>query len=205
MLGTLLILVVYYVQLLAIMNPFSVVPTFLNMTQGVDRREVVRIVKRATIAGLLIVITFTLVGKYILEVFSVSIAGLRVGGGIILLVLAIDMLGEGPRTKRMHSEDIAVVPIATPLIIGPGTITTILLLTASKPGDVVNVLLVLIAGIAACLTSFAVLGASRLLVRYLRASVIRALGRFMALIIAGIAVEMIATGVRMYYHEMISS
>jgi multiple antibiotic resistance protein len=195
----LIVVVTYYVQLLAIMNPFSVIPTFLGMTQGLDYSEVSRIVKRAMLAGLTIVVLFTLAGNYVLEVFNVSIPGLRVGGGIILLVIAIDMLGEEPRTKRMPKEDIAVVPIATPLIIGPGTITTILLLTASKPGDLLNTGLVLLSGVLACITSFAILKLSRDIARYLRVSVIRALGRFMALIIAGVATELIATGIKMYY------
>ncbi|MEM1713705.1 MAG: MarC family protein, partial [Desulfurococcaceae archaeon] len=125
--------------------------------------------------------------------------GLRVAGGIVLITIALDMLGEEPRTKRMDPRDIAVVPIATPLIIGPGTITTILLLVSSKPGDLVNQVLVLTAGIIACLVSFGVLRSSEILVKALRASTIRAIGRFMALIIAGVAVEMIVHGVQMYY------
>lgn len=200
-----LVFVSYYVQLLAIMNPFSVIPAFLGMTQGLDYAEVSKVVRRAMYAGLVIVTIFTLAGVYILEAFNVSIAGLRVGGGIILLIIAVDMLGDEPRTKRMPKEDIAVVPIATPLIIGPGTITTILLLTAAKPGDYLNIVLVLVAGVVACITSFTVLKLSRAIASYLRVSVIRAMGRFMALIIAGVAVEMIATGVKMYYNEFFIS
>jgi multiple antibiotic resistance protein len=160
------------------------------------------ILRKATIAGLTIVIVFTLLGKYILEVFNISIASLRVGGGVILMVLAVDMLGEEVRTKKIYSGDIAVVPIATPLIIGPGTITTILLLTSSQPGNLINLILVLVSGVLACITSFWILAFSNVLVKYLKTSTVRALGRFMALIIAGVAVEMIVKGVKMYYDEM---
>jgi len=125
-----------------------------------------------------------------------------VGGGIILLTIALDMLGEEVRTKKVHPGDIAVVPIATPLIIGPGTMTTILLLVSSKPGDIVNQALVLIAAIVACLVSFWILRLSRVLVRILKMSTVRALGRFMAVIIAGVAVEMIVYGIRTYYIEL---
>jgi multiple antibiotic resistance protein len=194
--------IAYFVQLLAIMNPFAVIPTFLSLIEGLSRDEVVRIVKRAMFAGLLIVVAFAIAGIYILEAFSVSIAGLRVGGGIILLTIAIDMLGEEVRTKKMHPGDFAVVPLATPLIIGPGTITTILLLVSSRPGDLVNHVLVLIAAILACIVSFTILRVSNVLVRVLRVSTVRALGRFMALIIAGVAVEMIATGIKMYYDSL---
>ena len=76
-LNVLIVVVTYYMQLLAIMNPFSVIPTFLGMTQGLDYSEVSRIVKKAMIAGLTIVVLFTLAGNYVLEVFNVSIPGLR--------------------------------------------------------------------------------------------------------------------------------
>lgn len=197
--------IIYFIQLLAIMNPFAVIPTFISLTQALEPSEVKSILRRATITGLVIVLVFTLLGNYILEVFNISIPSLRVGGGIILMVIAIDMLGEEVRTKKMYSGDIAVVPIATPLIIGPGTITTILLLTAAKPGDPVNLVLVLVAGVAACIVSFRILALSNIFVKYLKASTVRALGRFMSLIIAGVAVEMIASGIKMYYEEMFKS
>ncbi|MEM4717317.1 MAG: MarC family protein [Desulfurococcaceae archaeon] len=194
-----LLFLTYFIQLLAIMNPFSVIPTFLSLVEGLRREEVEAIIRKAMYAGLVIVFTFAVVGKYILDVFNVSIAGLKVAGGIVLLTIALDMLGEEPRTKRVDPRDIAVVPIATPLIIGPGTITTILLLIASRPGDVFNHILVLIAGLVACVISFNALRASSHLAKILRISTIRAVGRFMALIISGVAVEMIARGVLMYY------
>lgn len=194
--------IMYFVQLLAIMNPFSVIPVFLTLTQDLCSSDVKSILRKATIAGLTIVIAFTLLGRYILEVFNISIASLRVGGGVILMVLAVDMLGEEVRTKKIYSGDIAVVPIATPLIIGPGTITTILLLTSSQPGNLINLILVLVSGVLACITSFWILAFSNVLVKYLKTSTVRALGRFMALIIAGVAVEMIVKGVKMYYDEM---
>lgn len=196
------VFIAYFTQLLAIMNPFSVIPTFIALTEGLKDREIESIVKKATFAGLFIVVLFATLGRYILEAFNISIAGLRVGGGIILLTIALDMLGEEVRTKKVHPGDIAVVPIATPLIIGPGTMTTILLLVSSKPGDIVNQALVLIAAIVACLISFWILRLSRVLVRILKMSTVRELGRFMALIIAGVAIEMIVYGIRTYYIEL---
>lgn len=200
-----MILLAYFTQLFAIMNPFSVLPFFVSVVEGLSKREIDSIVQKAMAAGLIIVVAFTIAGKYILEAFNISIAGLRVGGGVLLIVLALDMLGEEPRTKRMDPRDVAVVPIATPLIIGPGTITTILLLVAAKPGDLLNLLLVLVAGVLACLASFTVLRVGNMLIRFLRASTVRALGRFMSLIIAGMAVEMVAGGIRMYYYMLFKS
>ncbi|MEZ0394014.1 MAG: MarC family protein [Desulfurococcaceae archaeon] len=193
----------YYVQLLAIMNPFSALPTFVALTSGLDAATRKRILKRAYVAMLILVAAFATIGNLILMAFNISIASLRIGGGVILMTLAIDMLGEAPRTKSMDPRDIAVVPIATPLIVGPGTMTTLLLLT-SLP-SISNTLLVLGAGFLAATTSVLILELSEELVRLLRMSTVRAIGRFMALIIAGVAADMIAKGVEAYYAQMLGS
>lgn len=193
------LLFAYYIQLLAIMNPFSALPTFLSLTDHLDEIERKDIVRKAFITSIILVILFSLIGNYILLAFGISIASLRIGGGILLLVIALDMLGGMPRTKQIESSDIAVVPLATPMVIGPGTITTILLLTSRDPGFL-NVFLVLIASILAATTTFIMLRYSTKLVSILRVSVIRAIGRFMSLIIASVAVEMIALGIISFYH-----
>jgi len=197
----LILLLSYFTQLIAIMNPFSAIPTFMSLTEGLDHCKRREIVKKAFFAGLVLVIVFTLVGKYILEAFNISVASLRVGGGIILMTIAIDMLGDDVRTKRMHPGDIAVVPIATPLVIGPGTITTILLITTSNPSPL-NILIVLAAGVLACIATFLILALSDALTRLLSTSTVRAIGRFMALIIAGVAVEMMVYGIYQFYVEL---
>ena len=192
----------YYVQLLAIMNPFSALPTFLGLTEDMDEGLKKDIVSKALVASLALVATFTLVGNYILMAFNISLPALRVGGGVILMAIAIDMLGGMPRTKRVEAQDIAVVPLATPMVIGPGTITTILLLTSKDPTPV-GTGLVLAAGLGAAATTFLLLRYSEPIIRVLRQSTVRAIGRFMSLIIASIAAEMIAYGIIAYYQQLI--
>lgn len=200
--GVLGSLLVYYIQLLAIMNPFSALPTFMSLTENFSKSSRRYVVKKAFMTMIVLVTLFTLLGTYILMVFSISIDSLRIGGGILLLVIALDMLGGLPRTKTIDPSDVAVVPIATPLIVGPGTITTIILLT-SRDSSLMNILLVYIAAIAAVITTYIVLYYSRKLMSYLRPSLLRAIGRFMSLIIASIAVEMIFLGIKGYIHQII--
>jgi len=197
------VLLGYYVQLLAIMNPFSALPTFLSLTEDMDEGLKRDIVSKALVASLFLVAVFTLVGNYILRAFNISLPALRIGGGVILMAIAIDMLGGMPRTKRVEAQDIAVVPLATPMVIGPGTITTILLLTSKDPTPR-GTGLVLVAGLAAAATTFLLLRYSEPIIRVLRQSTVRAIGRFMSLIIASIAAEMIAYGVIAYYSQVIA-
>ncbi len=197
MVELLVMLTQYYVQLLAIMNPFSALPTYISLTERLGKVERERIVRRAFWAMLTIMLVFTFLGSTILEVFNISLASLRIGGGIVLMVLAVDMLGEMPRTKRVEPTDMAVVPIATPLIVGPGTLTTILLLTSSER-SLTNMALIVVAEVVAAATTYLILKFSDTLVRFLRVSTVRALGRFMSIIIASVAVDMIAKGVYGY-------
>jgi multiple antibiotic resistance protein len=197
LLDLLSLLIQYYVQLIAIMNPFSALPTFISLTERLEPGEKDIIVKKASWAMLAIMLSFTFLGNVILGAFSISIASLRIGGGIILMVLAVDMLGEMPRTKRVEARDMAVVPIATPLIVGPGTLTTILLLTSSER-TLLNTAVLIVAEVAAVLTTMLILRFSGGLVRLLRVSTVRALGRFMSIIIASVAVDMIAKGIYAY-------
>lgn len=198
-----LLLANYYVQLLAIMNPFSAIPTFLSLTDELDYGTRKYILRKAYVAMLLLATVFTLMGVYILYVFSISISALRVGGGILLLYIGLDMLGGMPRAKRIEPRDIAVVPIATPLVIGPGTITTLLLLT-TREQNLLNILLVLIAAYSAVTTTYLLLKYSEKIISLLKPSVIRGLGRFMSLIIVSVAVEMIMDGIWSYVETKLS-
>jgi multiple antibiotic resistance protein len=177
-------------QIFAILNPISVLPTFLSITDEMDPDERHRIVRNSSITVLIIALALAIGGNYILSLFSVGIPGLQIGGGVLLMVIASEMLGGLPRTKSLESnEEIAIVPIATPLLVGPGTMTTIIVLSATIP------ILVLILSIVIVTTlTFLILRYSEILVRVLGSNGTRALGRFMTIIIAAFAAQLIYAG-----------
>ncbi|MEM0355862.1 MAG: MarC family protein [Desulfurococcaceae archaeon] len=193
-------LLLYYIQILAIMNPFAVLPTFISLTRRATDEKIRVVVNKVLWAGLILVTIFTLIGNYILVAFNISIPALRIGGGIILVAISLDMLSGFPRTKKVRSDEFAVVPITTPLLIGPGTLTTILLLTSRNP-SISNTLIILLAGYLAVLTSYFVLKYAKTATRYIPFSTIRVIGRIMSLIIISIAVEMMIHGVVAYYNQ----
>ncbi len=200
MIEALLTFINYYIQLFAIMNPFSAIPTFLSLTDALDTVTRRSIVDRAFIAMCILVALFTLLGTYVLSVFGISLPALRVGGGILLVAIGLDMLSGMPRTKNVEPRDIAVVPIATPLVVGPGTITTLLLLTSLNP-TILNTVIVLLSGLSAVFTTYILLRYSDIIIKYVKPSVMKGIGRFMALIIVSVAVEMIMDGVKQYIEE----
>ncbi len=192
------ILVVSTMQIFAILNPISVVPTFLSLTEGRDDEEVRRIVKVVSIAIFLMMLLFSALGKVILLVLGVTVTGLKIGGGIILMVLAVDMLQGMPRTKEVEEEELAVVPLATPLLMGPGTMTTILVLSTeytSRYGFLAaNSVLLLSSAIVTAATYLILMHSSKLR-SLLGVNGLRGLARFMAIIVAAAAADMLTSGV----------
>lgn len=184
------LLIVITGQIFAILNPISVLPTFLSITDEMEPEKRHRIVRNSTITVFIIALALAVGGNYILSLFSVGIPGLQIGGGVLLMVIAAEMLGGLPRTKSLEShEEIAIVPIATPLLVGPGTMTTIIVLSATVP------ILVLILSIVIVTTlTYLILRYSEVLVKVLGSNGTRAMGRFMTIIIAAFAAQLIYAG-----------
>jgi len=193
-LGWVFSVLVMYVKILAILDPFAAVPVFITLTEGFDSRRRDEIVWKAFIAMCVMVVVFALFGIWILRFFGISLASLRVGGGAILLILAFDVLGEAPRSKKLDPEEIAVMPVATPLLVGPGTMTTIILLVTEND-TLEGYVAVLTASLLGVATAALMLKYSTSLVSKLSKSFVRGLGRFMSIIIAAMAFEMIKNGV----------
>ncbi len=193
-----------YARILAIIDPFAAVPVFLALTEELGEEERRRIVNRAALVMLALVTVFTLIGAWLLEVYGISLVSLKIAGGIIILLIAFEALGDIPRTKRTEPGELAVMPIATPLLVGPGTLTTIILLSTSKQWPL-GYLELLLAAYLAVATTYLILRFSSLLAERLSRSFLRALGRFMSLIIAAMAIEAIKSGIDDWINEYISA
>jgi len=174
-------------QLYAVLNPISVIPTFMSLMGDRGKDEKAIAVRRASLYAAALMAVFAVLGGVILGFFNVSIASLRFGGGILLMVIAIDMLSGLSRTKMLEStEEALIVPIATPLLVGPGTITTLIVMAATH-----GVVMTLAASGIASLLVYLTLRSGELLLEVAGKNVVRGVGRFMSVIIASISAEMI--------------
>jgi multiple antibiotic resistance protein len=174
------------IQLFTIMNPISTIPTFLIYTGKLKEDERRKITSTTTLIVIVLLLTFTLFGPLILAALDVSVTNFRFGGGILLLILAIDMLGGMSRSKAIDIKQVAVVPLATPLLVGPGTMTTLIVL--SNAYTIVNVL---IGGLIAAIGVYLTLRFAPLLVSAVGNNGVQAASRVMAVILAAIASQMI--------------
>jgi multiple antibiotic resistance protein len=202
-----------FIGLLAIINPFGVIPIFISMTtdqNDVQRRKTVETVALAVIIILLVSLFF---GDLLLEFFGISIASFRVGGGILILLMAISMLHaktsliqqtEEEADESIDKESVAIVPLAMPLLAGPGAISTVIL-EAHKSSGIVHYLIISLGILMVGAVVWGVLRLSPWIAGRLGATGLNIFTRIMGLILAAIAVEFIASGLQGLFPVLASS
>jgi multiple antibiotic resistance protein len=187
-----------------VVDPVGVVPIFLAITAGDSETKMRRTALRACLVAGGLLVFFALFGGVIFQVFGVSLAAFRVAGGILLLITSLDMLRARPsetRTSRTEEqegvakEDVALVPLAMPLLAGPGAIASAMVLM-SKGETLVMAVTVLAAIVLTFVASYFILRASHLVQRVLKQSGVAILERVMGLILAAIAVQFMADGAK---------
>ncbi|GAY25978.1 multiple antibiotic resistance (MarC)-related protein [Desulfurococcaceae archaeon AG1] len=186
------------VSVFAIMDPVAAIPTMITYIEEMRGRGsndiegfVKKVINRTIIAVFIMITVFSLAGEYILRIFGVSLLALRIAGGVILMAIAIEMLMSSDKPERVSSGDFAIVPIATPLIVGPGTMSTLILYSR-----IYGSILTLLGAYVALLATYPLLRYSYRIMRYMGTTALRGIGKFMAIIIAAIAVELFVAGLR---------
>ncbi|WP_338865313.1 MarC family protein [Myxococcus stipitatus] len=187
-----------------VVDPIGVVPLFLAMTAGDTKEKIRSTALRACLVAGGLMTFFALFGTIIFKVFGVSLGAFRVAGGILLLMTALDMLRARPSETRTTpteeregavKEDVAIVPLAIPLLSGPGAIATAMVLMA-RGNSMTGALPVLAAIILTFVASYFILRASGFVQRVLRQSGVAIVERVMGLILAAIAVQFMADGAK---------
>ena len=181
-----------FVPLFIAIDAIGLPPIIISLSEGMTVRERKKMVHVAILTALLVGLIFLFLGKAVLTLMGISVGAFAIAGGIILLVQSIRNMTSGRMIDAVKEEMVAVVPIGTPLLAGPATITTLLLLTSQIPlaivleAFVVNVLLAW----AICLGSYQIL-------KVMGQGGVRALSRVFSLLLASIAVTMILKGLAM--------
>lgn len=193
-----------FISLIAIVNPLGAIPIFISLigeTTVQERHRIICVVAGAV--GLILLLSL-LFGQLILQIFGISIHSFRVGGGILLLLIAISMLHarlspiSQTREEAEESRDkesVAVVPLAIPLLAGPGAISTIII-DAHKASGIGHYVVIAMEIIALSFILWLVLRLSPLISKHISATGINIFTRIMGLILAAIAVEFIADGLK---------
>ncbi len=178
-------------QLLAIIDPTGAIPLLAPVISQADDRTLRRIDRLVGIGVPVLLLFFAFVGNYLLEVFSIKNYDLKIAGGIILLVVSLDILREGyPKTASINVEEFVFVPIITPMLVGPGAITAVLVMRSMYPLWQLVLAILIASGITYIVIKF-----SQEILRRLGQDMLKFIGRFMSLIVAGWSVSLIIDGI----------
>jgi multiple antibiotic resistance protein len=182
-------LLLSFIPLFVAIDVLGVVPIFLSLTERLERPQKRRLVTDATLAALGVSLVFLFFGRFLFSVMGITEDDFRVGGGIILLVLAIVDLLFSHDQQRSPETSIGIVPIGIPLIIGPAALTTILILV-----DAYGVLVTVVSLLANLAIVWLVFRYSEVVVRVLGRSGSKAIAKVASLFMVAIAVMMIRVG-----------
>lgn len=187
----------------AMTNPISNMTFFLSLTQGMDKKEKRSINKRANIIAFAIVTIFVLLGKYIFELFNISIPAFKITGGILIFFIGFEMLQSKKSNVKSiknidEDEDIAVSPLAIPILAGPGTIVTAMNFVSNT--QTIQIFLVIAIFGFMSLITFYTFKLSDAVVKVVGNNVISVIGKIMGLIIAIIGTGMIIQGIKISFN-----
>jgi multiple antibiotic resistance protein len=188
---------------LFIVDPIAVVPTYLVITQDETAAERRRTAWRACLAMTLLLILFAATGTLLFRAFGITLPAFRTAGGLILWFVAMDMLRGERRTQEGRDEvvegrakeDVALTPLAIPMLAGPGAISTVIVLTSEAKGAAHTAIVygaIVITGIV----SYLALRLGEPLLTRLGKTGIRVVTRIMGLLLAAVAVQFVLSGVK---------
>lgn len=194
--------VMAFSTLFFVMDPLGLLPIFITVTANETPAQRRLTARRASLVAFAILLIFTLFGAYIFRLFGLTLDAFRIAGGILLLLMALDMLHAKPSRTRSSPEetdagaqkdDVAIVPLAMPLLAGPGTVASVMVL-ASQHDDWRYTLVVLAVVSLCCLATWLILRSSELLCRLFGPAGIAVFERIMGLLLAAIAIQFMADG-----------
>jgi multiple antibiotic resistance protein len=197
-------------SLFAVIDPLGVIPFFSGLTSGMDRRQKRKVLIKALITAFLVLLMFTVAGHQLLELFGITVNAFRIAGGVIFFGIGLDMLQSKPQRWRTgigrayakdvelsegeeDDDDPSITPLAIPMIAGPGSITTVMVLTPQAPSGLgIPLVLGAVLGIL-LLTGGILMGADVILARLGRTG-LKIIEKLMGLLVTVIAVQLLIDG-----------
>lgn len=198
------------IALLVLVNPVSAVPIFLSLTQDNNRIERYKIARTATLAIFFGIAFVALFGNIVLHLLNISIGAFQVGGGILVLLIAISMMNAKPhpsknnaeeKSEAVHKESIAVVPLAIPLLIGPGSISTVIIYASAAQNWWGLLQIIIAGGLVAVMCFLAMVSADRL-TNVLGKTGINIINRVMGMLLAALSIEIITAGIKALFPSL---
>ena len=193
----------FFVTLLVIMDPPGVIPVFLGLTQRRTSKERRRMAGQAVLTAFLVIVLFAVFGGAILRYLGITLPALQGAGGLLLLIVALDLLTGRHETPESGNDavNLALVPLGTPLLAGPAAIVATIVAVRSTDGTRPELVAIAAAIVAVHLILWVTLRYSTGIVRVLKDSGVTLISRVAGLLLAAIAVQLVADAVRGFIEQ----
>jgi len=187
----------------AIMNPIANTPVFLGLVGDRDEAERKKIAKTSCITAFLIVVCFVILGKYLFQLFGLTIPAFKITGGILLFYVGFEMLQSKPSSihhqQNIETDDgVAISPLAIPILAGPGTIVTAM--SNVTGGSYLQAAIVIVIFAVMILLTYLAFSTSELIVKKLGNHLILVIGKIMGLILAIMGTGMVIDGIKLAFN-----
>ncbi|HRT11669.1 MAG TPA: MarC family protein [Methanoculleus sp.] len=193
-------------SIIIVVNPLAATLIFVSLTGTMDQAAKLKIAREASEFALAVLLIFTFGGGWILQIFGISIEAFRIAGGVLLFGIGMDMVyAKTSRTKMTATEkyegqdtdDIAIMPLAIPMIAGPGAITSVIvLMNEAMPMGLAAIAMVPLAVIVAIGITYYMMKNADVIVRRIGQREYRAVNRLMGMLLIAIAVQFIIVGIK---------
>ncbi len=196
-----------FTSLFSVVNPLAAMPLFLSLTDRFSEQERIHTANKATFYMLGILLTFLLIGTFILSFFGISLAGIRIAGGLIIMRAAYSMLSpekggrkltEEDEAAALEKEDISFSPLALPLLSGPGSIAVVIGF-ATQAGGVTDYIINGLAVLLVVIVTYGILRLAPISAKYIGHTGLNVMTRLMGFIALAISVQFILSGISRYY------
>jgi multiple antibiotic resistance protein len=186
----------------AIMNPIANTPIFLSLVEGQNKEQKKKIAKTASLTAFMIVVAFVIAGKYIFQLFGITIPAFKITGGILIFYVGFEMLMS--QKSKVHSNadsedksNLAISPLAIPILAGPGTIVTAMNYVTDATYTQIGIVISIFGSMI--LLTYAAFAASDLIVKKVGDNLIAVIGKLMGLILAIIGTGMVTEGLQLSF------
>lgn len=196
-----------FATLFVTIDPVGLAPMFLALTSGSSQKERTKIAIQATLIGGSILLVFLIAGRGLLAALGISVPAFQTAGGLLLLIIAVEMIFEIRQKRKAHTAEkaaaepdhrqLAVFPLAIPLIAGPAAISAVILLSADAPSELAygGLIAVTFGVVGLCLIAFILAGAIE---KVLGETAQMVLTRLLGVLLAALAVQFIADGIKAF-------
>jgi multiple antibiotic resistance protein len=203
-------ILLYFTSFFTLMNPIGTMPVFLTMTSDLSKKERRATAVKAVLTAGFVLILFAILGEYLFNFFGISVAGLKVVGGVLFFFIGYDMLNARLSRIKMteeeaekYADDISITPLGIPMIAGPGAITTAIVLMG-EANDYTTKAMVIISIIMVLIVVLLVFLGAVGITKFIGEKGNKIMMKLMGLIVMVIAVEFFFSGITPYVQAMLN-